>query len=95
MKGLRLLLLLLALGFVAAPVSAQQNEMITPRLSFHFGPSQPPPGDRMLPRVSRQIVFSADDTKIISKMEDGNVVQWDLENRNEKYITTTQDLFGY
>ena len=49
----------------------------------------------MLPRVSRHIVFSLDDTKIISKLEDGGVVQWDLETRNEKHITTTKDLFAY
>ena len=69
--------------------------MIIPQFSFHFGVSQPPPGDRMLPRVSRHIVFSLDDTKIISRLEDGGVVQWDLETREEKHVTTTKDLFAY
>ena len=95
MKGFRLLHLFFALGFLASAVRAQQDEMIIPHLSFHFGVSQPPPGDRMLPRVSRDIVFSLDDTKIISKMEDGSVVQWDLDTREEKHITTTKDLFTY
>ena len=95
MKGFRLLFLLIAVGFLASTVDAQQNEMIIPRLSFHFGVSQPPPGDHMLPRVSRHIVFSLDDTKIISKLEDESVVQWDLETREEKHVTTTKDLFAY
>ena len=95
MKGFRLLFLLFAVGFLASTVGAQQDEMIIPRFSFHFGVSQNPPGDRMLPRVSRRIVFSLDDTKIISKLVDGSVVRWDLETREEKYITTTKDLFAY
>ncbi len=95
MKGFRLLLLFFALGFLASAVRAQQDEMIIPHLSFHFGVSQPPPGDRMLPRVSRHIIFSLDDTKIICKMEDGSVVQWDLDTHEEKHITTTKDLFAY
>ena len=28
-------------------------------------------------------------------MEDGSVVQWDLDTREEKHITTTKDLFAY
>ena len=95
MKGFRLLFLLSAIGFLASTVGAQQDEMIIPQLSFHFGVSQPPPGDRMLPRVSRRLVFSVDDAKIISKLEDGSVVQWDLDTREEKHITTTTDLFAY
>ena len=95
MKGFRLLFLLFVIGFLASTVGAQQDEMIIPQLSFHFGVSQPPPGDRMLSRVSRHIVFNLDDTKIISKLEDGSVVQWDLETREEKRITTTTDLFAY
>ena len=95
MKGFRLLFLLSAIGFLSSAVGAQQDEMIIPHLSFQFGVSQPPPGDRMLPRVSRQIVFNLDNTKIISKLEDGGVVQWDLETREEKHITTTKDLFAY
>ena len=95
MKGLRLLPLILATGFLASTVGAQQDEMIIPQLSYHFGVSQPPPGDRMLPRVSRDIVFSGNNTKIISKLEDGSIVEWDLETREEKYITTTEDLFSY
>ena len=95
MKGFRLLLLFFALGFLASAVRAQQDEMIIPHLSFHFGVSQPPPGDRMLPRVSRHIIFSLDDTKIISKMEDGSVVEWGLDTREEKHVTTTKDLFAY
>ena len=95
MKGFRLLFLLFALDFLASTVGAQQNEMIIPHLSFQFGVSQPPPGDRMLPRVSRHIVFNLDNTKIISKLEDGGVVQWDLETREEKHIATTKDLFAY
>ena len=93
--GFRLLCLLFAIGFLASTVGAQQDEMIIPQLSFHFGVSQNPPDDRMLPRVSRHIVFGVEDTKIISKLEDGSVVQWDLETRKEKYITTTKDLFAY
>ena len=69
--------------------------MIIPHLSFHFGVSQNPPGDRLLPRVSRRIVFSLDNTKIISKLVDGRVEQWDLETRKKKHITTTKDLFAY
>ena len=95
MKGFRLLLLLFAAGFIVSTVNAEQNGTIIPHLSFHFGVSQPPPGDRMLPRVSRCIVFSLDNTKIISKMVDGSVVQWNLETREEKHITTTNDLFAY
>ena len=95
MKGFRLLFLFFAVGFLVSAVCAQEREMIIPHLSFHFGVSQPPPGDRMLSRVSRRIVFSLDNTKIISKLEDGGVVQWDLETREEKYITTTKDLFAY
>ena len=95
MKGFRLLFLLFAVGFLASTVGAQQDEMIILRFLFHFGVSQNPPGDRMLPRVSRRIVFSLDDTKIISKLVDGSVVQWDLETREEKHITTTKDLFAY
>ena len=95
MKGFRLLFLLIVLSFLASTVGAQQDKMIIPRLSFHFGVSQQPPGDRMLPRVSRRIVFSLDNAKIISKMEDGSVVQWDLETREEKHVTTTKDLFAY
>ena len=95
MKGFRLLLLLFVAGFLASAAGAQQNEVIIPRLSFHFGVSEPPPGDRMLPRVSRRIVFSSDNAKIISKMEDGSVVQWNLETREEKHIATTNDLFAY
>ena len=95
MKGFRLLLLLFAAGYLTSTVSAEQNGTIIPHLSFHFGVSQNPPGDRMLPRVSRRIVFSLDDAKIISKMEDGSVVQWDLDTRYEKHITTTTDLFAY
>ncbi len=95
MNKFKLLFLLFAAGFLASTVSAQQDEMIVPRLSFHFGVSQNPPGDRMLPRVSRRIVFSLDDTKIISKLVNGSVVQWDLETREEKHITTTKDLFAH
>ena len=95
MKGLRLLPLILATGFLVSGVDAEQKGAIIPQFSFHFGVSQPPPGDRMLPRVSRHIVFSLDDTKIISRLEDGGVVQWDLETREEKHVTTTKDLFAY
>lgn len=95
MKGFRPLFLLFAAGFIVSTVKAEQNGTIIPHLSFHFGVSQPPPGDRMLPRVSRCIVFSLDNTKIISKMVDGSVVQWNLETREEKHITTTNDLFAY
>ena len=95
MKGFRLLFLLFVIGFFASTVGGQQDEMMIPHVLFHFGVSQPPPGDRMLPRVARRIVFSLDDTKIISKLEDGSVVQWDLETREEKHITTTKDLFAY
>ena len=95
MKGFRLLFLLFAAGFLVSSVSAQESGMIIPQLSFHFGVSQNPPGDRMLPRVARRIVFSFDDTKIISKLVDGRIEQWDLATREEKYITTTKDLFAY
>ena len=95
MKGFRLLFLFSAISFLASTVGAQQDEMMIPQLSFQFGVSQPPPGDRMLPRVSRRIVFSSGDTRIISKLEDESVVQWDLETREEKHITTTKDLFAY
>ena len=95
MNIFRLLFFLFAVGLLASTVGAQQSEVIVPHLSFHFGVSQNPPGDRMLPRVSRHLVFSLDNTKIISKMEDGSVVQWDLETREEKHITTTKDLFAY
>ena len=95
MKGFRLLFLLFVIGFLASTVGGQQDEMIIPHLLFHFGVSQPPPGDHMLPRVSRRIVFNLDNTKIISKLEAGSVVQWDLETREEKHITTTKDLFAY
>ena len=95
MKGFGLLFLFIVVGFLASTVGAQQDEMIIPRLSFHFGVSQQPPGDRMLPRVSRRIVFSLDNTKIISEMEDGSVVQWNLENRERKHIATTNNLFAY
>lgn len=95
MKGFRLLFLFFAIGFLVSTVGGQQDEMIIPQLSFHFGVSQPPPGDHMLPRVSRRIVFNLDNTKIISKLEAGSVVQWDLETREEKHITTTKDLFAY
>ena len=95
MNRFRLFFFLFAASFLASAVGARQNETIIPQLSFHFGVSQNPPGDRLLPRVSRRIVFSLDNTKIISKMEDGSVVQWDLETREEKHITTTKDLFAY
>lgn len=95
MKGFRLLLLLFATGCLMSTVGAEQNGTIIPHLSFHFGVKRNPPGDRMLPRVARHIVFSSDSTEIISKLEDGRVERWDLETRNEKYITTTKDLFGY
>ena len=95
MKRFRLLLLLVCVGFLASNICAKQNGTIIPHLSYHFGVSQQPPGDRMLPRVARRVVFSLDDTKIISKMEDGSVVQWDLETRHEKHITSTKDLFAY
>ena len=95
MKGFWLLCLLCAAGFLTSTLGAEQNGTIVPHLSFHFGVSQNPPGDRMLPRVARHIVFSSDSTEIISKLEDGRVERWDLETRNEEYITKTQDLFGY
>ena len=95
MKGFRLLFLLFVIGFLVSTVGAQQDEMIIPHFLFHFGVSQPPPGDRMLLRVARRIVFSLDNTKIISRLEEGSVVQWDLETRKEKHITTTKDLFAY
>ena len=95
MKGLRLLPLILATGFLVSGVGAEQKGTIIPQFSFRFGVSQPPPGDRMLPRVSRHLVFSLDNTKIISRLEDGGVVQWDLETREEKHVTTTKDLFAY
>ena len=95
MKGFRLLFLLFAAGFLVSSVSAQESGMIIPQLSFHFGVSQNPPGDRMLPEVSRRIVFSLDNTTIISKMVSGQVWQWNLETRAKKYITTTKDLFAY
>ena len=95
MKRFRLLLLLFALGLLASTVGGQQGEMMIPHLLFHFGVSQPPPGDRMLPDVSRRIAFNLDATKIISKLEDGSVVEWDLETREQKQITTTKDLFAY
>ncbi len=95
MKGFGLLSLLFAVGFLASAVGAQQNEMIIPQLWSLFGVSQHPPGDRLLPEVSRRIVFSLDNTKIISKLVDGRVKQWDLETREEKHITTTNDLFAY
>ena len=95
MKGFRLLFLLFAAGFLVSPVGAQENGRIIPRLSSLFGVSQNPPGDRMLPEVSRRIVFSLDNTTIISKMVNGGVWQWNLETRAKKYITTTKDLFAY
>ena len=95
MNRFKLLFLLFAVGLLASAVGEQENRTLIPHLSFHFGVSQPPPGDRMLPRVSRHIAFSLDNTKIISKLEDGRVVQWDLETREEKHITTTKDLFAY
>lgn len=95
MNRLRILFLLFTVGFLASTVGAQQDEVIVPYLSFHFGVKQNPPVDRMLPRVSRHIIFSLDDTKIISKLVDGSVVLWDLETREEKHITTTKDLFAY
>ena len=33
--------------------------------------------------------------QIISKLVDGRIEQWDLATREEKYITTTKDLFAY
>ena len=95
MNRFRLLFLLFAADLLASTVGAQQDEVIVPHLLFHFGVSQNPPGDRMLPRVSRCIVFSLDNTKIISKMVDGSVVQWNLGTRERKRITTTNDLFAY
>ena len=95
MDRFKLLFLFFITGVLASAASAQQNEVIIPHLSFHFGVSQPPPGDRMLPRVSRHIVFSLDNTKIISKMENGSVVRWNLGTREEKHITMTNDLFAY
>ena len=95
MNRFRLLFPLFALGFLASTVGAQGNGMIIPRLSFHFGVSQPPPGDRLLPRVARRIVFSLDNTKVLSKLVNGRVERWDLETREDRYITTTQDLFAY
>lgn len=95
MKRFRLLSLLFAVGFLVSPVVAQENERIIPQILSIFGTSQNPPGDRMLPKVARRIVFSLDDTKIIVKLVDGYVEQWDLETRRKKYITTTRDLFAY
>ena len=95
MNRFRLLFLFFAVGCLAFTINAQQDEMIIPQLSFHVGVSQSPPGDRMLPRVARCIVFSSDGTKIISKLEDGSVVQWNLEIREREHITTTIDLFAY
>ena len=95
MKRFRLLFLLFAVGFLVSPVVAQENGRIIPHLLFIFGVSQNPPGDRLLPRVARRIVFSLDDTKIISKLVNGRVEQWDIETRAKKYITTTKDLFAY
>ena len=95
MKILRLLLLLFTLSFLASAISAEQKGTIIPQFSFHFGVKRNPPGDRMLPDVSRRLVFSLDNTKIISKMEGGSVGQWSLETREEKHITTTKDLFAY
>lgn len=95
MKGFRLLSLLLAIGFLVSPVAAQENERIIPQILSVFGISQNPPGDRMLPKVARRIVFSLDNTKIIVKLVDGYVEQWDLETRRKKYITATRDLFAY
>ena len=95
MNRFRLLFLLFAADLLASTVGAQQDEVIVPHLLFHFGVSQNPPGDRMLPHVSRRIVFGLDNTKIISKLEDGRVVQWNLGTRERKHITTTNDLFAY
>ena len=95
MKEFRLLCLLFAAIFLTSTIGAEQNGTIIPHLSFHFGVKRNPPGDRMLPRVARHIVFSSDSTEIISKLENGRVERWDLETRNEEYITTTKDLFGY
>ena len=95
MKEFRLLFLLLAAGFIASTAGAEQKGTIIPQLSFHFGVRQNPPGDRMLPDVSRRLVFSLDNTKIISKMVNGWIWQWDLESRAGKHITTTKDLFAY
>ena len=95
MNKFRLLFLLFVAGFLAFAVGAQQDEIIIPHLSFHFGMSQNPPDDRLLPRVARRIVFSLDNTKIISKLMDGSVEQWDLGSREEEHITTTKDLFAY
>ena len=95
MKGFRLLLLCFVAGFLVSPVGAQENGRIIPRLSSLFGVSQNPPGDRMLPEVSRRIVFSLDNATIISKMVNGWVWQWNLETREIEHITTTKDLFAY
>ena len=95
MKRFRLLLLCFVAGFLAFPVGAQESGRIIPWLSSLFGVSQNPPGDRLLPRVSRRIVFSLDDTKIISKLVDGGVERWNLETREIEHITTTKDLFAY
>ena len=95
MHRFRLLFFLFAASAFASTAGTQQNEMIIPHLSFHFGVSQNLPGDRLLPRVARRIVFSLDNTKIISKLVDGSVEQWDLGTREEEHITTTKDLFAY
>ena len=95
MNRLKLSLLLFIVSFLASTARAQQHGVLIPQLLFHFGLSQNPPGDHLLPRVARRIVFNPDNTKIISKMVDGCVEQWDLETREQKYIATTTGIFSY
>lgn len=95
MKRFRLLFLIFTVGLLIAPAIAQENGRIIPHVWFSFGAPQRPPGDRMLPGVARRMVFSLDNTKIISKLVNGFVEQWDLATRKKKYITKTKDLFSY
>ena len=55
--------------------------------AFQLGEKQEPRLDKLLPDVARQMAFSRDSKKLITKGMGGTVVEWDLQSRQKREIS--------
>ena len=62
----------------------------TLEFAFQLGEKQSPRLDKLLPDVARQMVFSNDSTKLITKEMGGTVVEWDIQTRQKREIASVR-----
>ncbi len=69
----------------------------TLEFAFQLGEKQQPRLDELLPDVARQMAFSKNSTKLITKGMRGAVVEWDIQSRQKREIGNihTKRWFSY